>query len=163
MLWSAAPPVPPAAAFRLTATAVAVAFVVVMELPGFMVKLSAPAPSVLALIVTVPDPAPPTFALRVTASPLDSVIAPLPVDIGEATVNVPAVLVSVMGPAPAAVALKLAPFDSVMKTPPEPATAVMLSAEVSTGVPDTPMLLAPEVGVARFTAPVPTLRSVAAV
>src|SRR3990167_2103169 len=43
MFPSAAPPVPPAPAFTLIPTAAAVALVVVIELPGFIVKLSAPA------------------------------------------------------------------------------------------------------------------------
>jgi len=76
--------------------AVAVALVVVMELPGFIVKSSAPPPFVFVLIVIGPLPAPPTFAFSVTASPLDSVIAPLPVEVGPATVSVPVVLVNAM-------------------------------------------------------------------
>src|SRR5262250_447424 len=155
MLWSAAPPVPPAAAFTLTVTAVAVALLVVIEAPGRMVNPSAPAPLVLALIVMVTEPAPPTFAFRVTASPLDRVIAPLPVAIGVATESVPVVLARVIGPAPVAVAVKLAPFVSVMKTPPEPAAAVMVSAVVRTGAPTAPMPLVPDVGVRRATVPVP--------
>src|SRR5207247_6447130 len=120
----------------------------------------APAPLVFALIVTVPEPAPPTLAFSVTASPLDRVIAPLPVEIGVATVSVPVVLVRVMAPAPVAVALKLGPFDSVMKTPPEPAAAVIVSAAVRMGVPATPMLLAPAVGVATPTVPVAAVRKI---
>ena len=85
--------------FTFTRTAFAVAFVVVIAPPGFMVKLSAPAPLVFALIVTVPEPAPPTLALRPTASPLASVIAPLPLEVGPATVSVPAVLVTLICPA----------------------------------------------------------------
>src|SRR5882724_1499681 len=96
--WSAALPVPPTAAFTLIRTAVAVALVVVMELPGFIVKSSAPAPLVFALTVIRLLPAPPTLALSVTASPLASVIAPLPVDVGPATVNGPVVVVSVVAP-----------------------------------------------------------------
>src|SRR4029450_1869248 len=84
ILWRAAPPVPPAAPFTLMATAPAVALVGGVELPAPMGKLSAPAPLVLALMVTVPEVAPPTFALRATASPLDRGMAPLPVEIGVA-------------------------------------------------------------------------------
>ena len=54
---SAAVPVPLLAALTLICTALAVAFVVVIELPAFIVKLSAPAPSLFAPIVTVPLPA----------------------------------------------------------------------------------------------------------
>ncbi len=54
---SAAVPVPPPAALTLICTAFAVASVVVIELPAFIVKLCPPAPSVLALIVTVPEDA----------------------------------------------------------------------------------------------------------
>src|SRR6266545_5197286 len=113
------PPVPPPAAFTLMATAPAVAFVVVIEPPAPMVKLSAPAPLVLALMVTVPEVAPPTFTLRAIASPLDNVMAPLPVEIGVAMVSVPVVFVREIGPAPAADTLKVPPFVSVMNTPPE--------------------------------------------
>src|SRR5262249_36194436 len=84
-----APPGPPAAPFTLMATAPPVALVVVIEPPAPIVKLSAPALLVLALMVTVPEVAPPTFALRTTASPLESVMAPLPVEIGLAMVSVP--------------------------------------------------------------------------
>src|SRR5436853_1022280 len=57
ILSKTAVPVPPPAAFTLICTAPAVVFVVVIELPAFIVKLWAPAPSVLALIATVPEPA----------------------------------------------------------------------------------------------------------
>ena len=63
---SAAVPVPPPAAFTLICTAFAVALVVVIELPAFMVKLSAPAPFLFAAIVTVPLPAL-TAPFKVTA------------------------------------------------------------------------------------------------
>src|SRR5262244_1892972 len=161
--WRAAPPVPPAAPFTLMATAPAVALVVVIEPPAPMVKLSEPAPLVLALMVTVPEVAPPTFALRTTASPLESVMAPLPVEIGVAMVSVPVVFVREIGPAPVVDTLKVAPFVSVMNTPPEPAAALIVPAVVRIGAPAAPMPLAPVVGVVRFTVPVPTLSSVAAV
>src|SRR6267378_620342 len=154
--WSEAPPVPPAAAFTLTRTALTVALVVVIALPGFIVKLSAPAPFVFVLIVTVPEVAPPTLAFRVTASPLARVMAPLPVEVGPATTSVPVVLVSVIGPAPVAVAVKLAPSVSVMNTPPEPAAAVIVAAVVRILAPAVPMPLAPAAGVVRLTVPAPT-------
>src|SRR5206468_12415249 len=81
MLPTAASPVPPPPAITLMRAAVAVALVVVIEPPALMVNPSAPAPLVFALIVIGPLPAPPTLALSATASPLDSVTAPLPVDV----------------------------------------------------------------------------------
>ena len=130
MLLSAAAPVPPAAVLTLIATAFAPAFVVVIAPPAFMVKLSAPAPLVFVLIVIGLEPAPPTLALRATASPLEIVIAPLPVELAPFTVSVPVVLVRLIGPAPVALAVKLAPSDSVMKTPPDPVVAVTVPAVV---------------------------------
>src|SRR5262249_29127286 len=138
MLWRAAPPVPPPAAFTLTRTAVAVALGVVMELPGLMVKSSAPAPLVLALMGMRLLPAPPTLAPRGTASPLARVIAPLPVDTGP-VVSVPLVLVRLMAPAPVAVAVTVAPSVSVMNTPPVPEEAEMDPAVVRILVAAAPM------------------------
>jgi len=60
----------------------------------------------------------------VTASPLASVIAPLPVDM-DPVVSVPLVLVTLMAPAPVAVAVTVAPSVSVMNTPPVPEEAEM--------------------------------------
>src|SRR4029453_3226757 len=162
MSCSTAPPAPPVAAFTLIRTAVAVAFVVVIELPGLIVKLSAPAPLVLALTVTRLLPAPPTLAFSVTASPLVSVIAPLPVDVGPATVSVPVALVRLIAPAPVAVAGKAAPSVSVTKAPPEPVAAVMVPAEVSTLAPGEP-IRAVAAPVRRVTVSFPVSRSVAAV
>ena len=52
------------------------ASLVVIAPPAFIVKLSAPAPSVFVLIVIRLLPAPPTLAFNVTASVLDSVMGP---------------------------------------------------------------------------------------
>ena len=82
------------------ATALPVAFVVVIAPPAAIVKLSPPAPLVFVLDRDRATTAPPTLALSVIASPLASVIAPLPVEVAPAIVSVPVVLVRVIGPAP---------------------------------------------------------------
>src|SRR5207237_7772396 len=105
MLRKAAAPVPPAAAFTLIATAPAVALVVVIAPPAFIVKPCAPAPSVLALIVIRLLPAPPSFALSPTAPPLATVMGPLPVEVAAVIVSVPVVLVRVVGRRPGPVAV----------------------------------------------------------
>src|SRR4029450_9022257 len=106
-----------------------------VEPPAPMVNLSAPAPLVLALMVTVPEVAPPTFALRATASSLDRVMALLPVEIGVAMVSLPVVFVREIGPAPVVDTLKPPPFVSVMNTPPAPAAALIVPAGVRIGGP----------------------------
>ena len=57
---------------------------VVIAPPAFWTKPSGPVPSVLTLIVICPEPAPPTFASRTTASPLERVTLPVPVAVGPA-------------------------------------------------------------------------------
>ena len=110
---SAAPPVPLAALFTLIATAPAPVLPVVIVPPAFCVNPAASAPAVFALIAIAPPVAPPSAALSVTASPLFSVIVPVPVFVAPAMFSVPLVLISAMLPAPVAVAVKLAPSDSV--------------------------------------------------
>src|SRR4030095_4895941 len=97
---SAAPPEPPPAALTLMATALGVALVVGMAPATFIAKLSAPAPLGFALSVPCPPPAPPTLALRVIASPLERVTAPVPVEVAPVTPSGPVVLVRLIAPAP---------------------------------------------------------------
>src|SRR5206468_6508248 len=84
--------------------------------------------------------------------------APLPVEVGPATVRVPAVFVRLIWPAPVAVAVKLAPSLSVMNTPPEPAAAVMVPAVVRIFAPAVPIPLVPAAGVTRFIVPTPAFK-----
>jgi hypothetical protein len=89
--------------------------------------------------------------VSVIASPLASVTAPLTLEVGPATVSVPVVLVTLIRPAPPAVAVKFAPSVSVMKTPPEPEAAVIVPAVVRMFASTVPMPLVPAAGVARLT------------
>src|SRR3984893_17198172 len=112
-----------------------------------------------AVAITVTPPVPPVLMLAfwTTAAPCRPT-GPVPLVIGPATVSVPPV-VRFTGPAPAAVAVKVAPSVSLMKTPPEPAAAVTEPAAVWTGAPAVPMELAPAAGVVSVTGPVPALSS----
>src|SRR5574341_349733 len=116
---------------------------------------------VVAVAVIVPVPAVLTFAFW-TIEPPVRVMGPLPVEVAPATVSVPVVLVRLIAPAPVAVAVKLAPFVSVMNTPPEPDAAVTVPAVVWIFAPAVPIPLAPTVGVVRMTLPAPAFSRVPA-
>jgi hypothetical protein len=100
-----------------------------------MVKLRRPAPLVFALIVTVPEPAPPTLALspRRPASPAHR---PAPLEVGPATA-VPSKLVTRSPPALRCRVVRFAP-SACDEDPPSPRRRMMLrgSQDVRPTVPD---------------------------
>ena len=101
-------------------------------------------------------------ALLIAISSADSVTAPDPVPVAPEMVSVPVVLRRLTAPASVAVAVKAAPFDSVMKTPPDPVDAVIVPAVVKIGATLVPMAPA-AAPVDRATVPLPTLSNVLAV
>src|SRR5438552_15474547 len=98
------------------------------------VLLVAPGAIVMAPVVAVTEvlPAPPgvRFAFCWTWPPEVIVMAPVPVLVVPAITRTPVVEVRLIGPAPVAVAVTLAPSLSARNTPPDPALAVTVPAVV---------------------------------